>query len=196
VRSRLVMANQRSGCFLSGLPTWADEMAVIWWTMASSVALATRSPTDTASIPSTITGLAPNSATPASLSGLVVDALTWWPRATNCGTSLLPSTPLPSATKIRTTLAAQSGHLPRCTQRSRRDKPTNYDIPAVPSQPKLRLQPRTPCLAKARSPASSTRHLASRRPNGRAPPDWIEHLCIPARGRLTAMRAVAVVWGL
>ena len=41
------------------------------------------------------------------LAGLVVVAVTWWPRATSCGTSRRPTTPVPPATNTRTT-----NHLP------------------------------------------------------------------------------------
>jgi hypothetical protein len=38
------------------------------------------------------------------LAGLVVVAVTWWPRATSCGTSRRPKTPVPPATNTRITI--------------------------------------------------------------------------------------------
>jgi hypothetical protein len=38
------------------------------------------------------------------LTALVVVAVTWWPRATNCGTSRRPITPVPPAMNTRMTI--------------------------------------------------------------------------------------------
>ena len=75
----LVAANHRSKCFISGLPARATEMAVIWWTMVSGWAAATASPTDAASRPSITMASAPCCSSLASLSRLVVVAVTWCP---------------------------------------------------------------------------------------------------------------------
>jgi hypothetical protein len=80
VGSRLVTANQRSMCLMSGFP----EIAVIWCTIASGRADATASPA------------APSFAA-------LVAAVTSCPRATNYGTSRRPSTSAPPATNIRMT---------------------------------------------------------------------------------------------
>ena len=91
-------------CFMSGLPACATEIAVIWCTIASGRAVATASPTDTASSPSITTPSAPSCSSKPSLPGLVVVAVTWWPRATSCGTSRRPMTPVPPATNTRMTI--------------------------------------------------------------------------------------------
>ena len=91
-------------CFMSGLPACAGEIAVIWCTIASGRAAATASPTDTASSPSITTPSAPSCSSDPNLPGLVVVAVTWWPRATSCGTSRLPMTPVPPATNTRMTI--------------------------------------------------------------------------------------------
>ena len=74
VRSRLVVANQRSKCFISG---FLPPTAVISCTIASGRALATASPTDAASNPSITTAWAPSCSSKPSLAGLVVVAVTW-----------------------------------------------------------------------------------------------------------------------
>lgn len=73
VRSRLVVANHRSMCFMSALP----PMAVIWCVIASGRAAATASPTDAASSPSISTASAPSCSSSASLPGVVAVAVTW-----------------------------------------------------------------------------------------------------------------------
>ncbi len=100
----MVVAKKRSGCFKSGFPACAAESAVIWCTIASGLAAATASPTDTASSPSITTASAPSCASKPSLAGLVAVAVTWWPRATSCGTSRRPKAPLPPATNTRMTV--------------------------------------------------------------------------------------------
>ena len=115
-RSRLVAAKNRSGCFKSGLPACATESPVIWCTIASGRALATASPTDTASSPSITTPSAPSCSSKPSLAGLVVVAVTWWPRATSCGTSRRPKTPVPPATNTRITITVL---IPELTLRPR-----------------------------------------------------------------------------
>ena len=79
-------------------------MAVIWCTIVSGWAAATASPTDAASSPSITTPSAPSCASRSSLAALVVVAVTWWPRATSCGTSRRPMTPVPPATNTRMTI--------------------------------------------------------------------------------------------
>jgi hypothetical protein len=88
----------------SGWPACATESAVIWCTIASGRAAATASPTETASSPSITTPSAPSCSSKPSLAALVVVAVTWWPRATSCGTSRRPMTPVPPATNTRTTI--------------------------------------------------------------------------------------------
>jgi hypothetical protein len=101
----MVVAKKRSGCFKSGFPACAAESAVIWCTIASGLAAATASPTDTASSPSiTTTPSAPSCSSKPSRAGPVAVAVTWWPRATSCGTSRRPNAPLPPATNTRTTI--------------------------------------------------------------------------------------------
>jgi hypothetical protein len=100
----MVVAKKRSGCFKSGFPACAAERAVIWCTIASGRAAATASPTDTASRPSITAPSAPSRASKPSLPGRVAVAVTWWPRATSCGTSRRPKAPLPPATNTRTTI--------------------------------------------------------------------------------------------
>ena len=80
------------------------EIAVIWCTITSGRAAATASPTDTASSPSITTASAPSCCSKPSLPALVVVAVTWWPRATSCGTSRRPRTPAPPATNTRMTI--------------------------------------------------------------------------------------------
>jgi len=58
------------------------------------------SPTEIASSPSITTASAPSCSTMPNLAALVV-AVTWWPRATSCGTSRRPNTPVPPATNTR-----------------------------------------------------------------------------------------------
>ena len=93
MRSRLVIANDRSKCFGSTLPASED----IWWTMASGSAVATDSPTAALSNPLTVTACAPSASSPASFAGLVVVAVTRWPRSTSWGISLVPMAPVPPA---------------------------------------------------------------------------------------------------
>jgi len=62
-------------------------MAVIWCTTVSGFAAATASPTEASSSPSITTASAPSFSSTTSLPGLDVVAVTWWPRATSCGTS-------------------------------------------------------------------------------------------------------------
>ena len=100
----MVVAKKRSGCFKSGFPACAAEIAVIWCTIASGLAAATAAPTDTASSPSITTPSAPSRSSKPSLARPVVVAVTWWPRATSCGTSRRPKAPLPPATNTRTTI--------------------------------------------------------------------------------------------
>ncbi len=100
----MVVPKKRSGCFKSGFPACAAESAVIWCTTASGLAAATAAPTDTASSPSITTPSAPSSASKLSLAEPVAVAVTWWPRATSCGTSRRPKTPLPPATNTRMTV--------------------------------------------------------------------------------------------
>jgi hypothetical protein len=61
-------------------------------------------PTETASSPSITTPSAPSRAREPSLAALVVVAVTWWPRATSCGTSRCPMTAVPPATNTRMTV--------------------------------------------------------------------------------------------
>ena len=89
---------------MSGVPAWARLSPVIWCTITSGWALATASLTEAASSPSITTPSAPRSASRPSLSALVVVAVTRWPRATSCGASRRPSTPLPPATNTRMTI--------------------------------------------------------------------------------------------
>jgi hypothetical protein len=104
VRSRLVMAPNRSGCLKSGLPACAKESAVIWCTIASGRAAATAAPTDAASSPSITTPSGPNCFSKPSFAALVVVAVTWWPRATSWGISRRPMAPVPPATNTRMTI--------------------------------------------------------------------------------------------
>ena len=60
--------------------------------------------TDTGSSPSITAPSAPSRSSKPSLAGLVVVAVTWWPRATSCGTSRRPKTPVPPATNTRITI--------------------------------------------------------------------------------------------
>jgi hypothetical protein len=76
VRNRTVGANQRSKCRMSGFPACVAAMAVISFTITSGAAVATASPTETASRPSITTPRAPISATRPSLASLVVVAVT------------------------------------------------------------------------------------------------------------------------
>ena len=73
----MVVAKKRSGCFNSGFPACAAESAVIWCTIASGLAAATASPTDTASSPSITTPSAPSCSSKLSLAGPVAVAVTW-----------------------------------------------------------------------------------------------------------------------
>ena len=72
--------------------------------MASGRAAATASPTEAASRPSITTPTAPSCFSKPSFAAFVVVAVTWWPRATNCGTSRSPKAPLPPATNTRMTI--------------------------------------------------------------------------------------------
>ena len=83
-----------------------DRQRVIWCTTAYGWAAATAASTAPASNPSMTTGSAPSPANPASPARLVVVAVTRWPRATNCGTSRRPTTPVPPATNTRMTITA------------------------------------------------------------------------------------------
>ncbi len=58
------------------MPAWPTAIAVIWCTITSGRALATASPTDTASNPSITTPSAPSSESNPSLAAVVVDAVT------------------------------------------------------------------------------------------------------------------------
>jgi hypothetical protein len=80
------------------------EIAVIWCTIVSGRAPATASPTDTASSPSITTASAPSRSSRPRFAALVVVAVTWCPRATSCGTSRCPRTPVPPATNTRMTI--------------------------------------------------------------------------------------------
>ena len=106
-RNRMVLAPNRSGCLKLGLPACVKASAVIWCTIASGRARATASPTDAASNPSITTPSAPSSFTRPSLAALVVVAVTWWPRATSCGTRRRPIAPDPPATNTLTTITFQ-----------------------------------------------------------------------------------------
>jgi hypothetical protein len=120
VRSRTVVAKNRSGFLRSGLPACAADSAVIWCTITSGAAPATASPTDIASNPSMTTPSAPSRANRPSLAALVVVAVTWWPLATSRGTSHRPTTPDPPATNTRITITFPvSG----CRRQPRRDSP-------------------------------------------------------------------------
>jgi hypothetical protein len=72
----MVAAKKRSACFRSGFPACAAESAVIWCTITSGLAVATASPTDTASSPSITTASAPSCASKLSLAGPVAVAVT------------------------------------------------------------------------------------------------------------------------
>src|ERR1700722_8871140 len=100
----MVGLGHRSKCFRSGWPACVRLSPVIWCTIASGLALATASLTDTASSPSITTPSAPSRASTSSLAALVVVAVTWCPRATSCGTNLCPRTPAPPAKNTRMTL--------------------------------------------------------------------------------------------
>ncbi len=94
MRSWLVAAKVRSKCFRSMFA----GMAVISWMITSGSALATASPTARPSSPSSSTGSAPASRSPASLPWLRVVAVTWCPAATSCGTRCRPTAPVAPAT--------------------------------------------------------------------------------------------------
>jgi hypothetical protein len=87
VRSLIVGTAHRSKCLKSGRPACFTEIPVIWCTIVSGRAVATASPTDAASSPSMTTGCAPNCSSIRTLAAFVVVAVTWWPRATSCGTN-------------------------------------------------------------------------------------------------------------
>jgi hypothetical protein len=101
LRSRLVMAKKRSAFLGLSLPACATERAVISFTITSGRAAATASPTNIASSPSITMPSAPSCSSSPNLAALVVVALTWCPRVTNCGTSRRPITPVPPATNTR-----------------------------------------------------------------------------------------------
>lgn len=48
-----------------------------------------------------MTAVAPSCSSMGRLLGFVVVAVTWWPRATSCGTSCRPTAPEPPATNSR-----------------------------------------------------------------------------------------------
>src|SRR5829696_7937214 len=80
---------------MSNLP----DSAVSWCTITSGSADATAWATASGSKASATTGRAPRLRTRSSLSALLVIPTTSWPRATSCGTSSLPRTPVAPATK-------------------------------------------------------------------------------------------------
>src|SRR4051812_3607997 len=124
----MVRANHRSKCFRSGWPACAGEIPVIWCTIASGRAAAPAAPTEAASSPSITTPSAPSRASRFTLAALVVVAVTWWPRATSCGTSRRPRTPVPPATNTRMIITFPDSS--RFPQTLRRDSPAGCDTAA------------------------------------------------------------------
>ncbi len=105
-----MVAKKRAARRRFGFPACATESPVIWFTITSGLAAATVSPTDTASRPSITTPSAPSCSSSASLGAPVVVAVTWWPRATSCGTSRRPMAPVPPATNTRITSSSSFGY--------------------------------------------------------------------------------------
>ena len=95
VRSRFVIANERSKCRMSTCPR-----SVSSWTITSGSKLATAVATCSASSPSARNGVAPCRRSWSNLAGVRVVPATSWPLATSRGTSWRPMAPVAPATKI------------------------------------------------------------------------------------------------
>src|SRR3954453_16884095 len=100
VRSRLVITaiGERSGCRASRTLSFPDS-TVSSCTITSGSADATACATASGSSASATTGRAPRLRTRSCFDALLVIPTTSWPRATSCGTSTLPRTPVAPATK-------------------------------------------------------------------------------------------------
>src|SRR4051794_35355930 len=96
VRRRLVVSKKRSMWRMSNSP----DSAVSWCTITSGSADATAWATESGSRASATAGRAPRLRTRSCFDALLVIPTTSWPRATSCGTSRLPRTPVAPATKI------------------------------------------------------------------------------------------------